>query len=133
MELRALTTLNAGDYSALLDLAELEEQLGNSQAAADALDRAMFAHPMELAPHRRLAELSEAGGNWEMALRERRTVLALDPANRADALYHLARAALGAGQLAEARRAVLRSLEIAPSFEAAQDLLLEIHDARTNR
>ncbi len=133
VELRALTALNAGAYRALLELAELEERLGYTQAAVDALERAMYAYPMELAPHRRLAELSEDLGDWEMAVRERRAVLALDPVNRADALYHLARAALGAGRLDEARRAVLQSLEIAPSFEAAQDLLLEIHDARANR
>jgi tetratricopeptide (TPR) repeat protein len=133
VELRALTALNAGDYRALLELAELEDQLGNRQAAADALDRAMYVYPMELEPHRRLAELAEEAGNWEIAVRERHAVLALDPVNRADALYHLARASLGAGRLDEARRYVLWSLEIAPSFEAAQDLLLEIHDARANR
>ena len=31
----------------------------------------------------------------------------------------------------EERTAVLSALELAPSFEPAQDLLLEIHDART--
>jgi len=66
-------------------------------------------------------------------VRERRAVLALHPANRPDALYRLARAEFGAGRLDDARRSVLQALELAPEFEAAQDLLLEIHDARTPR
>ena len=132
-ELRALTTRNAGAYAALLDLAELEDRHGNTAAAADALDKAMYAYPMEIDPHRRLAELSEAAADWDRAVRERRAVLALHPVNRPDALYRLARAEFGAGRLDDARRTVLQALELAPEFEAAQDLLLEIHDARTPR
>jgi tetratricopeptide (TPR) repeat protein len=132
-ELRALTALNAGHYRALLDLAEIEDRLGNAAAAADALDRAMYVYPLEIAPHRRLAELAEGARDWARAVRERRAVLALRPVDRADALYRLARAYFGAERLEEARRTVLQALEMAPAFEAAQTLLLEIHDARTNR
>jgi tetratricopeptide (TPR) repeat protein len=130
VELRALTSLNGGHYQGLLDLADLEERLGNTAAALAALDRAMYVYPLDLEPHRRLAELAEAAGRWDLAVRERRAVLALRPVDRADALYRLARALHGAGQRDAARSAVLRSLEIAPSFGAAQDLLLELHDAR---
>ncbi|MBE0593686.1 MAG: hypothetical protein IH616_14935 [Gemmatimonadales bacterium] len=93
----------------------------------------MFVYPLEIAPHRRLAELAEGAGAWARAVRERRAVLALRPVDRADALYRLARAYFGAERLEEARRTVLQVLEMAPAFEAAQTLLLEIHDARTNR
>jgi tetratricopeptide (TPR) repeat protein len=130
LELRALTTLNAGHYQGLLDLADVEERLGDDAAALGALDRAMYVYPLELEPHRRLAELAETEGRWDLAIRERRAVLALAPVDRADALYRLARALHGAGQSGAARRAVLQSLEIAPGFGAAQDLLLELHDAR---
>jgi hypothetical protein len=41
----------------------------------------------------------------------------------------LAEAHILAGQLVEARRETLAALEIAPSFERAQDLLLQIIDA----
>ena len=44
----------------------------------------------------------------------------------AEAQYNLARAYLSAGKKPEARRFVLRSLENAPSFEKAQELLLKI-------
>lgn len=65
-----------------------------------------------------------------MAVRERRAVLALDPVDRAEARYQLARAYFEAGDGASARREVLRALEEAPSFEQAQRLLLEIRGAR---
>jgi tetratricopeptide (TPR) repeat protein len=130
VELRALTALNAGHYQGLLDLADVEERLGNPAEALTALDRAMYVYPLELDPHRRLAELAEAEGRWDLAVRERRAVLALRPVDRADALYRLARALRGAGQPDAARRTVLQALEIAPGFGAAQDLLLELHDAR---
>ncbi len=132
-ELRAVTALNAQHYRPLLELAEVEERLGNAAAAADALERAIMVYPLEIAPHRRLAELAEGVRNWARAVRERRAVLALRPVDRADALYRLARAYFGAAQLDDARRTVLQALEMAPEFEAAQNLLLEIHDARTNR
>jgi Tfp pilus assembly protein PilF len=45
----------------------------------------------------------------------------------AQALYDLAEAQLAAGQPQDARRQVLRALEIAPSFDAAQRLLLKLH------
>ena len=132
-ELRAVTGLNAQHYRPLLELAEVEERLGNAAAAAEALERAIMAYPLEIAPHRRLAELAEGVRHWARAVRERRAVLALRPVDRADALYRLARAYFGAAQLDDARRTVLQALEMAPEFEAAQNLLLEIHDARTNR
>jgi len=65
-------------------------------------------------------------GEWNGAVSERRAVLALDPADRADAHFRLARAHFRAGERAEARTQVLRALEIAPSYEAALDLLLEL-------
>jgi Tfp pilus assembly protein PilF len=50
----------------------------------------------------------------------------LNPVDRAEALYQLAHAYSRAGDRAAARREVLRALEVAPSFEKAQELLLEV-------
>ena len=47
----------------------------------------------------------------------------------AQALYDLAEAHLQAGQPQEARRQVLRSLEVAPGFQKAQQLLLRLHES----
>ncbi len=131
-ELAALTERNAGDYRALLELAVLHDSLGNSREAADALGRALYVYPLDMSVHRRLAELSAELSDWNRAIRERRAVVALQPVDRAEALYQLARTYFAAGQFENARRAVLHALEIAPGFEAAQELLLEIHDARTD-
>jgi tetratricopeptide (TPR) repeat protein len=128
-ELRALTSLNAGDYGALLALADLLTAAGDRHGAADALDRALYVYPLDPDVHLRLASLATALGDWRRAVRERRAVLALGPTDRADALYLLARAYFGARDLSQARTAVMQALEIAPSFQAAQELLLQIHEA----
>lgn len=124
--LESLTSLNDQDYRAVLELAGIRESLGDTEGAAAALDRAMYIYPYDLEVHGRLADLYERLGRWEAAVRERRAVLALDPVDRAGALFRLARAHLEAGDLGSARRAILRALEIAPSFEPAQELLLEL-------
>ena len=61
--------------------------------------------------------------------------MALDPVDMASALYDLAVAHYEAGDPVQARRVVLRALERAPNYEAAQDLLLRIrgsNDAPTS-
>jgi uncharacterized membrane-anchored protein len=64
-------------------------------------------------------------------VRERTAVLALDPVDRSEALYRLARAQFDARDFAAARKSVLAALEIAPGFERAQSLLLEIRRSAT--
>lgn len=125
-ELEALTAVNGHDYRANLELAELREALGDLVAAAAALERVNYIYPYDMSLHVRLASLYSGIGEHAKAIRERKAVLALDPVDRAEALYQLARAYLEAGDLSLARRTVLRALEDAPSFEAAQELLLEI-------
>ena len=125
-ELATLTGINERDYQANLELAEVLEALGDRAGAAAALERAIYIYPYDMAFHARLAELYSQTGERDRAIRERQAVLALAPVDRADALYELARAYYEAGDMTLARRTVLRALEIAPGFEEAQDLLLEI-------
>ncbi|MFQ5742082.1 MAG: tetratricopeptide repeat protein [Acidobacteriota bacterium] len=125
-ELSALISINEKSYRSHLELASLLEQLGDTAGAADVLDRALFITPFETPVHGRLAELYASVGVAEKAIRERRAVLALDPVDRAEALYRLALAYSQAGDDGEAKRQVLKALEIAPSFEGAQDLLLKL-------
>ncbi len=127
-ELEALTAINERHYSANLELAELRELAGDAAGAAAALERAIYVYPYEMALHERLAALYTRLGDGDRAIRERRAVLALDPVDRAEALYQLARAYFESGDLSAARSAVLRALEEAPSFEQAQVLLLEIRE-----
>ncbi len=129
-ELQAMSQINESGYGALLELAALREELGDTAAAAAALDRAMYISPLGIGVHERLAGLYERLGRWPEAVRERRAVVALGPTDRAEALYRLAQAWLGAGSTDEARRSVVQALEVAPGFARAQDLLLDIQSRR---
>jgi tetratricopeptide (TPR) repeat protein len=60
------------------------------------------------------------------AVRAFRAALGAKPADVALAHYDLAQAYLLGGQSADAKRETLAALEVAPSFEPAQDLLLKI-------
>jgi tetratricopeptide (TPR) repeat protein len=109
-----------------MELADLLEERGDLVGAAEALERAIQVYPFEIAVHVRLAglyaELDERGG----AVRERRVVVALEPADRTGALFELAEALYRAGDTEGAREAVLGALELAPRFPEAQELLLRI-------
>jgi hypothetical protein len=58
------------------------------------------------------------------AVRARRAILALNPVDKANAYYELARSLYTNADVSEAKRAVLQSLELAPGFREAQKLLL---------
>jgi tetratricopeptide (TPR) repeat protein len=129
-ELADLTTRNAKHYPALLAYAEIEATRGNLEPAAQALESLMFVYPYAMEHHGTLAGLSTRLGNHETALRERRAVVALEPVDRPQALYELARAHQRVGNLDHARRTVLRALEEAPNYQDALDLLVELRTAR---
>jgi tetratricopeptide (TPR) repeat protein len=124
------STLTETNAKALFTLADLLESLGDARGAADALDRAMFVNPFDIATHARLAGLAKAAGDKAMVVRERAAIVALGPVDRADALYQLALAQHDAGNDRQARTSVLRALEEAPNFEPAQTLLLTLYEAR---
>ncbi|MEX0907840.1 MAG: tetratricopeptide repeat protein, partial [Gemmatimonadota bacterium] len=124
--LREQVARNETDYDAHIALADVLGQLGDSAAAADVLERAMYIYPYDPAVHERMAVLYAATDRHDKVVRERRALLALDPVNRADALYRLALALEAAGDNAEARRQVVRALEVAPGFPEAQELLLRL-------
>lgn len=67
-----------------------------------------------------------AQGDAKSALNEFQAALYLQPPNEAEARYNVARAFYALGKTMEAKRAVIRSLEVAPSFDKAQELLLKI-------
>jgi tetratricopeptide (TPR) repeat protein len=130
-ELTALTLRDEDNYAANVELANVVLQLGDSAAAAAALERAMFISPYDAPQHVRLATLYASLGNKQRAVRERQAVVALNPVDRAEALYQLALAYYEAGDGQAARREVLKALEDAPNFEKAQELLLRLQ--RANR
>ncbi len=128
--LAALVARGAGHYPALRALAEVRAELGDDAGAAETLAAAQYVYPYEPEDHRRLAEWLEGTGRFEDAVRERRAILALGPFNRPEALYHLARVQLSAGDRGAARSSVLEALERAPAYAEALELLLELRSDR---
>jgi len=114
------------DLDGARTLAAAYQARGAFSEAERALERGIEIYPFDPALHRSLAEVRASMGAWNGVVAARRSVLALRPVDRAGAHYELARALYEAGALDEARREVLRSLEIAPSFDAALELLLRI-------
>jgi cellulose synthase operon protein C len=101
-------------------------KLGRMESAEEALEALLALQPLDRDVHRQIGELSLQRNRPERAVRAFSAVLHLNPPDRAEAHYHLAQALLAKGALAEARREVLRALEIAPAFEKAQALLLKL-------
>jgi Flp pilus assembly protein TadD len=69
-----------------------------------------------------------ASGQTADAVRNFRVALAAGPVDRATAHTDLAEALLQAGNRAEAKRQALAALEVAPTYERAQELLLKLID-----
>ncbi len=121
---------NETDYAAHLELARLRTASGDSAGAADALDRALYINPYDIALHQQLAGLYRGLGDKAKTVRERRAVVALGPADKSEAYYQLALAYHDAADDMAARKALLRSLEEAPNYSRAQELLLQIIDGK---
>lgn len=129
-ELLAMTERSELAYEANLELEALASARGDVAGAMAALERALYISPFDLAVHERLAERAARLGRHAVAIRERQAVLALDPGDRVTAMYELAAAYAAAGDVATARREVLRTLDLAPNFEKAQALLLSLQEKR---
>jgi tetratricopeptide (TPR) repeat protein len=106
--LARLNALSESNYRALVMQADVLEQLHRPAESAAALEKAVLVWPYETALHQRLA------------------VVDLNPVDKAEAFYLLAVAQRDAGDATAARRSVLRALEVAPNYEDALELLLDL-------
>jgi Flp pilus assembly protein TadD len=116
------------DLEVLTADVERAKRRGDAQAEVDAWERLVWVWPYDIGTRTALAEAALRAGAPGKAVRERRAVLTLGPADVLGARYELARALLANGDAAGARREVLRVLEQAPTFERAQRLLLELRN-----
>ena len=121
------------DYATHVMLGDLRLARGDTARAAHALESAIFMNPYDIALHERLATLYTRIGDRRKAVRERRAVVALKPVDVAEAQYNLALAYRDAGDSTNARRSVLRALEVAPHYQRAQDLLLDLRAPASSR
>jgi cellulose synthase operon protein C len=93
-------------------------------------ERIVAIDPFDSGAHSTLGRLALSTGDATTAIREFRAVIALKPVDQAEAHTDLAEAYLRGGQRIEARRQTLAALEIAPSYERAQDLLLKLAETK---
>ena len=82
--------------------------------------------PFDSIPHQALGRLAMARDDHVAAAREFEVTLAIGPLDRVAAHVDLAESHMAGGRLDEAKRAVIAALEIAPTYERAQELLLRI-------
>src|SRR5215831_7175132 len=107
-------------------LAALRTKMGDRRGALEALQLSFYVSPFDYAMHSEAGRLNLEEKQYAQALVEFQAALALDPPNIAEANYNLASAYHLLGKQPEAKHAVLRALEAAPSYEKAQELLLKI-------
>ncbi len=110
---------------ALLRLVELELDARDYKAAIRHAKQLLEINPLHPLPHRAHAESLESEGQAEGAIKSYNTVLKLDPPDRAEVHYRLARL-FKKQNSPDAKRHALLALEEAPRFRAAHQLLLEL-------
>jgi tetratricopeptide (TPR) repeat protein len=107
-------------------LAALAEKAGDEKAVAFALDRIVALDPFDSQAHTGVGRIALKQRDATVAAREFRAALITGAADKAAAHCDLGESYLLAGKVVEAKREALAALEIAPTFERAQDLLLKI-------
>jgi tetratricopeptide (TPR) repeat protein len=129
--IRELQALLAHDHTAIgpaRHLAALAQKAGDDKAATLALERVVALDPFDSQAHTGAGRLALKRRDAVVAAREFRAALTTGPADKASAHCDLGESYLLAGRPADAKREALAALEIAPTFERAQDLLLKVVD-----
>ena len=125
-ELEKYSSVGGRSSMLIKKLATLEEEAGDKEKAAAVLDRLNYIYPEDEDLHRRLGDLWLAQNNVRGAIREYQAVVASKPLDPAASYFQLAKAFRQANRLDDAREQVLLSLEAAPGYKPAQQLLLEL-------
>jgi cellulose synthase operon protein C len=123
-------TIDHSDVEAARRLVSLVEPLNDPVRLEAAHRRVVEIDPFDARSQAGLGRLALRRKDTTTALRAFRAALATNPPDRASAHTDLAEAHLVAGDRGEAKKQAIAALEIAPSFERAQDLLLKIVDAQ---
>jgi tetratricopeptide (TPR) repeat protein len=127
----ALTSLVAVDFNNVEDARLLAGMLRQDSVEDPAkltpiYQRIAAIDPFDAEAHTMLGRFALQRNDADAASREFRTVIALGPVDRAVAYTDLAESYFKGGKRAEAKKQTLNALEIAPSYERAQELLLRI-------
>ncbi len=124
--LEAHIKVDENNYEAVKKLAELRLALGDKAKALEALKLAFYINPFDSALHSQAGDLYVERNEAKQAITEYQVALNLKPANLAEAHYNLARALFADGNRRDSRKSLLQSLELAPGYGKALELLLKM-------
>jgi cellulose synthase operon protein C len=127
-EYLAWSRLDGDSIDPLIKAAEIYRNRKDWASAANILEQSIFIQPYDQDILKKLGEAAMGSEKWPQAVAAFRALIGLTPGDPAGAHYDLARALLASGKRLEAKREVIRSLEIAPSFIKAQELLLRLSE-----
>ncbi|MCB1664785.1 MAG: tetratricopeptide repeat protein [Pseudomonadales bacterium] len=116
------------DYDSAVLLARRALDQGNSDEARYYVERAISVSPYRVGVHQVGAELASLIHDTGLAVREYEVLVNLDRNDPVEAHTNLAEAYIQNGQREQARRNILTALEIAPSYQRAQQVLLQAVD-----
>jgi tetratricopeptide (TPR) repeat protein len=121
---RALLDHDHAEVDVARRLAALAEKAGDQATLQFAWDRVVALDPFDSAAHTGAGRLAMTRRDAPLAAREFKAALLTNVADKAAAHCDLGEAYLLAGRPQDAKKEALSALEIAPTFERAQDLLL---------
>jgi tetratricopeptide (TPR) repeat protein len=123
-EYDALIAADHTNVEAARKMSTLAAAAGDERAMTVALTRIVSLDPFDAAAHTGWGRLALKQRDAAVATREFRAALQTGATDKAAAHCDLGESYLLAGRRADAKKEALAALEIAPSFERAQDLLL---------
>ena len=125
-ELERLLEYDSRSVEAVRALAGLAEAANDETRLAFAHDRLIGIDPFDPAAHQTIGRQAMAAGDLDKAIVEFEVALAVEPVDQVASYCDLAEAYLKAGRFADAKRQTLNALELAPTYERAQELLLDV-------
>ncbi len=131
-ELTALVGVDFNNINAARQLASLlkEARVNDQAKLGPVYQRIAAIDPFDGEAHATLGRFAMQRNDAEAAAREFRAVLALGPVDPAAAHTDLAESYFKSGKRDEAKKQTIAALEIAPTYERAQDLLLRLTEGR---
>ncbi len=125
-ELEYITKYHQHDFDSPFILAKEAMKKKDYDKARYYLERAAGVDPYRLELHKEYASLADAMKQHDISVREYEIVAELDRTDPVSSYTNLAGAYLRAGQRDQAKHNSLLALEIAPTYQPAQKVLLEV-------
>ena len=123
-----VASLKSDAQDAFQRLMELASTKRDWTRVATNAQRMLAVNPLLPAPHRQLAEAANHLDDHAAGIAAYRSLLAMDPVDPAKSHFELAQLLHRENQPEPARRQLLKSLEHAPDYRAALNLLLELRN-----